>query len=53
MIIAFLQCCSYYLENFYELILEGKISPRFHQALIFHALELMSASYDQNKKDFL
>lgn len=53
MIVSFLHFCSYYLENFYELILQGRANAKFHRALIFHALELLNATFNYSTKDFI
>lgn len=52
MLVSFMQASAFYLSNFYELILQGKIEPAFHLALISHVIELMKASYCVESKDF-
>ncbi len=38
LIVGFFHFFSYYLENFYNLILEGKANQNFHRAFIFHSI---------------
>lgn len=53
LIACFLLCYSYYQENFHTLIQEGKANYVFHRNFLFHAHELLKATFDPKKKSLI